>query len=769
MFNKIKNNRGQLAYTVFTLILLCAVVFAMTWYTYEFSEKQSLENLSEETQRIAGSVTQQVLSDRANLFTMANFAAELYADGDDFHLMFDSYEAVGLVENIGILLPDHRFITKLGTLDVGKNISFAEEAAKGAYISGRVTDITNPQREVIRNAVPIVADGETVGILYGVIELETLARRYADDAERLDAELYILEGGNGNFLVDTKHGGLGNVTALASIPYKEDFDYHRMIAELSDGIAGYSAFQSQTTGEYIYVHYVPLGVGNWRLMLSKTEGVVFAGARATGQFIFMMFLAVVLIMLAHLLVTLSLARKKARVSVFASEIRKSLLELSLQMDSVRDALESIRIFAKSRSAFFVDSYGEDYNNILPSEAGKLLDGEERAYFIRELLHYVSRSKKEQGASVQTVKLTVNRRAEREMPEFCAFLKKHDIHSVHFASVVDTMNTISLIGVINPKNGMVDTLIQDIAACFSMAIYNKKHLTKTEAMALTDSLTGLANRMAYKQDMKAIYSQTEVPLACIYIDVNELHYFNNKYGHAAGDQMLIYIAEVLGSEFSGSRIYRMGGDEMLILIEDPVKDHIEKHLAEAKVQIEEMKYHVSVGIQYKEPDMGMEELINSAEKAMYEDKAAYYQGKGVEKVVSVSNRDIQSITTGIKEVDACLSILSARFRGVYSVSLKTDRAVQVLAPAAYFTLNNKHHFFSEIMKNYIHVNVKPDFHRILLSFLDYETLEKQLQSGHAPSVSYTRIDGEKMVMRIFAVFRPEGEGMDTVWTFEKEDI
>lgn len=769
MFDKIKHNWGQIVYTVFTVILLCTVIFTMIGYIYSYSEEEGFRKLSQETQQLKSSINLQMLADRENLSTMSNFASKLYLDGDSFDLMFQSYEEIGLVENIGILLPDNRFITKIGALDIGNAISFAEEAQKGEYISGRVKDLTNPEREVVRSAMPITANGETVAILYGVIELETLAQYYADDAAALGAELYILEGGNGNFIVDTKHGGLGNVTALASIPYKKGFSYSQMITELSEGTSGYSAFLSQTTGEYIYAHYTPLELGDWQIMLSKPEQVVFAGAKSTGRFLAAMFFSVLLIMIAYLAVTSAAAKRKAKVNIYASIIRKRLLELSWQFDSIRDALEHITVFARSRSAFFVDSHGEDYNNITPSQAPKLLMGEERTYFIQKLMNHVTQNQKEQGVSVQIVKLAANKKLRSEMPDFYDFFKKNGIKSVHFSSLIDNTNNTGLIGVINPRNAFIDVLLKDIAVCFSMAVYNRKHLTKTEAMALTDSLTGLANRMAYKQDIKELSNQTSKQLACIYMDVNELHYFNNKHGHAAGDQMLIYIAEVLGNEFSDSRIYRMGGDEFLIFTQDLSPDAIEQRLADAKAQIEEMKYHISIGTTYMEDQMEIEELVKRAEKKMYEDKAKYYEDKNLTKIANTSNPKIEVLATGIKEVDACLSIMSKHYLGAYCVSLKTDRAITVLAPTYYFMLDNESHLFSEVMKNYIHDIVNPDFHRTMLKFLDYEILERQLQSGHKVRVSYTKIDGEKMVMSIYAISQPEDEAMDTVWIFEKEDM
>ena len=60
-----------------------------------------------------------------------------------------------------------------------------------------------------------------------------------------------------------------------------------------------------------------------------------------------------------------------------------------------------------------------------------------------MLHSI---KKEQGVSVQIVRLVANKKFSNEMPEFYEFLKKHEINVVHFAGVIDNRNTISLVGV-----------------------------------------------------------------------------------------------------------------------------------------------------------------------------------------------------------------------------------------------------------------------------------------------------------------------------------
>lgn len=74
------------------------------------------------------------------------------------------------------------------------------------------------------------------------------------------------------------------------------------------------------------------------------------------------------------------------------------------------------------------------------------------------------------------------------------------------------------------------------------------LNKTELAATTDSLTEALNRVSYKKDILKIDEEKPKEFSCIYIDVNKLHIRNNKYCHAAGDEMLIYIANTLKEVF-----------------------------------------------------------------------------------------------------------------------------------------------------------------------------------------------------------------------------
>ena len=121
-----KNKQTNILYTIVTAILMCAVFLVMVTSFYYEAEDEAYEMLHMQTKQIKDDLTLQIKSDRENLITMANFAAKLYAEGESYDRMFESFKPIGLYSRIGILTPDGTFITKEETVDLSDKISFTE-------------------------------------------------------------------------------------------------------------------------------------------------------------------------------------------------------------------------------------------------------------------------------------------------------------------------------------------------------------------------------------------------------------------------------------------------------------------------------------------------------------------------------------------------------------------------------------------------------------------------------------------------------------------
>ncbi len=153
-----------------------------------------------------------------------------------------------------------------------------------------------------------------------------------------------------------------------------------------------------------------------------------------------------------------------------------------------------------------------------------------------------------------------------------------------------------------------------------------------ALSLTDELTGLYNRRRFfvltEQCLKvAIRAKKRSSL--LYIDMDDLKWINDHYGHNEGDQALIDFAGILKKTFRDSDIIaRMGGDEFVVLLESTVEndeilmtrlyENIKDHHAEGTRRY---KLSISVGAAQFDPEnpISIDELLSKADALMYAQK------------------------------------------------------------------------------------------------------------------------------------------------------
>ena len=168
---------------------------------------------------------------------------------------------------------------------------------------------------------------------------------------------------------------------------------------------------------------------------------------------------------------------------------------------------------------------------------------------------------------------------------------------------------------------------------NMARSLKEHEKLQHLLAYRDSLTGLRNTNSYKVWInnfdKEIENQSQ-PFGLVIFDINFLKETNDKYGHDAGNQLIVEAASIISSTFKRSPVFRIGGDEFLAILQnrdfedaDELLEKFDADCVNKAVVIDEEIIPVSIakGFAIYDPlkDTKFIEVFNRADDAMYENK------------------------------------------------------------------------------------------------------------------------------------------------------
>ena len=302
MVNK-KRVGMMMAVTLLTGVLLfCSVFFLVRRANREITQR-SFDELTTATHQIAKDLADTANADQTILSAMAELiAGQDERDNDAVLRIMKSFSlSETFVSTVVLLRPDGTLLLTDGTrYDVSDTFDFETEAARGAYISDRVTSYFAPEKLVVRNTVPVVRDGETIAILYGMVPLQELSRSYKTDLYGGNAFVLIVDGNTGDILVDTWHNTLGNLSDLSGRKMLMGYTYEEAMKEIPNGIGGDMCAVSRSTGLTLYLHYEPVGINNWSVVLGVSEQDALAGTRGVVKILYLMSVIVGAILLSYL-------------------------------------------------------------------------------------------------------------------------------------------------------------------------------------------------------------------------------------------------------------------------------------------------------------------------------------------------------------------------------------------------------------------------------------------------------------------------------------
>jgi diguanylate cyclase (GGDEF)-like protein len=178
----------------------------------------------------------------------------------------------------------------------------------------------------------------------------------------------------------------------------------------------------------------------------------------------------------------------------------------------------------------------------------------------------------------------------------------------------------------------------LAVCIENAINNEK----LKLLGLTDALTGIHNRRYFMQRLEEeiVHGlRQNLPVSCLFIDIDHFKSFNDIYGHSVGDKVLRDVATIIKKQMRLSDVLaRYGGEEFSVLLTNTdtllaqdIAERIRSSISDAVLKVKTLPddLHVTVSIgcttmfntHISNVTFLGETLLNAADKALYASKDA----------------------------------------------------------------------------------------------------------------------------------------------------
>lgn len=177
--------------------------------------------------------------------------------------------------------------------------------------------------------------------------------------------------------------------------------------------------------------------------------------------------------------------------------------------------------------------------------------------------------------------------------------------------------------VNTQGKKLETLI-DLTYFARNEMVKRRTKRKLQILSYVDYMTQLQSRNAYNERLDAAQKKHPVNVGVAFADLNSLKYINDHFGHTYGDQLLQHMGGLLRAYFPDKSIYRISGDEFVVVCEACRQDWFYRRLDILRSKIcckgDEI---ASIGALWEAHPHSLPEMIYKAERLMYVNKQRFY--------------------------------------------------------------------------------------------------------------------------------------------------
>ena len=313
----------------FILILLTAVIFVAAYFRIStLIEKRCINRMEEGANTVITEIQQKVIRDSRLLNSLANIlsSAESF-DPDTLSESISTFAPLLETMQVRILLPDNTVIEANGDrIDGTSQMSFQALAPLGEHVSNRMFSLEEAGEPVLRHYIPIVHDGETVAILYGVTMVNDLPDiMNVNNIYNSNSSAFIIDTQNGDFIMDTYHEEAGNLYDFASRETEDGSSWDEHFKKMTNLQKGYVVFYSPIADEWFYMYYAPADINRWEIAVAVPKSNAFANLYAIRRIFYIMAGCLAVIMVLYYL----WVRRNSK-EILAKTVERAVLEEKLQ-------------------------------------------------------------------------------------------------------------------------------------------------------------------------------------------------------------------------------------------------------------------------------------------------------------------------------------------------------------------------------------------------------------------------------------------------------
>ena len=180
-------------------------------------------------------------------------------------------------------------------------------------------------------------------------------------------------------------------------------------------------------------------------------------------------------------------------------------------------------------------------------------------------------------------------------------------------------------------GDLNDQIENLFAARQELISTREHADIMSEMANRYALTGIRNKRGYETEIQRInkgIAMGNTKVGVVMVDMNDLKEVNDQYGHEKGDKVICNLCDMLCSVFKRSPVFRIGGDEFVVIVSnydyinlesnvDKFKKSVEHNIKESELEPwEKASAAIGYAIFEEGKDIAIEDTLKRADEQMY---------------------------------------------------------------------------------------------------------------------------------------------------------